>query len=91
MTLTPDGATALLKRIERFRQGDLSVEGLQSAVSLASAGTQSIEQNELRGLLDWAEGNLDSIRFTRQSSEQREAATAIIDQIEPMLRTAARG
>jgi hypothetical protein len=71
--------------LEAFRDGRLTIVELQSAVGIAPSGTQSIDQHELRELLDWAEGNLDSVRFTHQPEDQRAAARDRLDRLERAL------
>lgn len=64
----------------------MTLEELQSSVSIAAASTQSVEQNDLRDFLNWAEGNLDSIRFTHSDEAAFQAALDVVDRIEIEMR-----
>jgi hypothetical protein len=87
MTMTRQSLLITLVDIaELFERGESSVEALHNAIALAAPMVTEYDLRETRRLLEDAEGELESIRFTVDSDQRRTEASKVAKMVASHIR-----
>ncbi len=85
MTLYPRAVERLLQNCKDYRAGRISLGLLMRAILNAAEQIAAVEEKQLRRHLEQAEGELDTLEFTTDSSALFDAAVAVVVGIEAEL------
>ena len=87
MTRYPKILENLLTVCRNYRSGDVSLEGLQSAVGNAEDQIVAVEERELREFLMDVGGRIEELLYTASGARLDTEAERIVSEVEAQLRT----
>lgn len=64
--LYPEEIRRVLSACQKYRDKEINIEELKAAIWGGAQGIVAHEERDLRKMLQWAEGQLDSIQFTKE-------------------------
>jgi hypothetical protein len=85
MTIEPNEVALLEKAFREYREGTIDLEALQWTLAVVEGLVHSYEDRAFRDELRWAEGEIEMIRFTVDSSREQSAALDVIKTVEQEL------
>jgi hypothetical protein len=72
----------ILGNAQRYREGRLSIEGLQQSLSAVMSALEGDVPKEIHDAVRKAEGWVDSIRFTMNEADRSAEVGRVLDELE---------